>query len=76
MKKRQALVFAVDWKVCLQCGACVAVCPQDAGFISAFDTIAVETACGIACLDCERICPVTAISDRAARQDEIADDGR
>lgn len=72
MPKRKPLVFIVDWNACIKCGACVAVCPQRAGFISPFDTIAVDRPCGIVCMDCEKICPVTAISHRRATGQEIA----
>ncbi|MFI5170976.1 MAG: 4Fe-4S dicluster domain-containing protein, partial [Chitinophagales bacterium] len=47
---------------CINCGACVAVCPQEAGFISTFNTIAVHTPCDIACMACEIICPVSTIT--------------
>ncbi len=62
MPKRNPVVFDIDWNACIRCAACIAVCPQDAGFVSAFDTIAVDEPCGIACMACEEICPVTAIS--------------
>jgi len=58
------IVLIVHWPACLRCGACVAVCPQPAGFTSPFETIAVDTPCEIACLLCEKACPVTAISHR------------
>ena len=70
MPKRDPLIFIIDWNACLKCGACVAICPQKSSFISPFDTIAVDKACGIACLDCETICPVTAISNRTAEGTE------
>ena len=69
MSKRQPIVFKVDWNACIRCGACVAVCPQEAGFTTPFDTIAVDTPCDIACMACVKICPVTAIaSHTTARQ--------
>lgn len=55
-------VFTVDWNACIKCGACVAVCPQGPGFITPFDTIAVNEPCGVACMLCEAICPTTAIA--------------
>jgi ferredoxin len=58
------VIFTVNWNACIKCGACVAVCPQDAGFISPFDTIAVGRPCDIACLLCERVCPVSAIESK------------
>ncbi|RME46172.1 MAG: hypothetical protein D6796_09365 [Caldilineae bacterium] len=60
------IVLRVHWPACLHCGACVAVCPQPAGFTSPFETIAVNTACELACLLCEKACPVSAISHRQA----------
>lgn len=62
----RAVEFSVNWDACIRCGACVAVCPHDAGFTTAFDTIAVDTACDIACMFCEQVCPVTAITSRHA----------
>ncbi len=62
MAKRDAVVFDVDWNACIRCGACIAVCPQPPGFVTPFDTIAVDEPCDIACMRCEAICPVTAIS--------------
>jgi formate hydrogenlyase subunit 6/NADH:ubiquinone oxidoreductase subunit I len=72
MPKRKPVVFSVDWHACIRCGACVAVCPQAAGFTTPFDTIAVDTPCDIACMACERVCPVTAIASRTAILKEVA----
>lgn len=58
----QPVLFHIDWNACIKCGACIAVCPQEAGFTTAFDTIAVNTPCDIACMACEHICPVSTIS--------------
>ena len=69
MPKRTAVIFDIDWNACIKCGACIAVCPQDAGFITAFDTIAVDEPCDIVCMACEEICPVTAISSRKVGQE-------
>ena len=60
--KHPPVIFDIGWNACINCGACVAVCPQPAGFISAFDTIAVGAVCDIACMACEDICPVFTIS--------------
>jgi formate hydrogenlyase subunit 6/NADH:ubiquinone oxidoreductase subunit I len=60
--RKEPVVFQIGWNACIHCGACVAVCPQEAGFISPFDTIAVQTPCDIACMVCEDICPVTTIT--------------
>ena len=64
MKTKKAAVFEIGWNACIKYGACVAVCPQDAGFISAFDTIAVNEPCDIACMHCELICPVSIITHK------------
>jgi formate hydrogenlyase subunit 6/NADH:ubiquinone oxidoreductase subunit I len=60
--RKEPVVFQIGWNACINCGACVAVCPHDAGFISPFDTIAVQTPCDIACMVCEDICPVSTIT--------------
>lgn len=62
MPKRKPVTFYVDWNACIRCGTCVAVCPQEAGFTTPFDTIAVDTLCHIACMACEKVCPVSAIT--------------
>ncbi len=62
MSKREPVLFSIGWNACINCGACVAICPQEAGFISPFDTIAVDRPCDIACLFCEDICPVSTIT--------------
>ncbi|MDX1666492.1 MAG: 4Fe-4S binding protein [Saprospiraceae bacterium] len=62
MGKKDPVLFEIGWNACINCGACVAVCPQEAGFISPFDTIAVDRPCDIACMVCEDICPVTTIT--------------
>jgi NAD-dependent dihydropyrimidine dehydrogenase PreA subunit len=59
---KDPVIFQIGWNACINCGACVAVCPHDAGFISSFDTIAVNTPCAIACMVCEDICPVSTIT--------------
>ena len=62
MKTKDAVIFEIGWNACINCGACIAVCPHEAGFISAFDTIAVHEPCDIACMQCEAICPVSTIT--------------
>ena len=62
MSKPQSVLFDIGWNACINCGACVAICPQEAGFVSPFDTIAVDRPCDIACLLCEKICPVDTIT--------------
>jgi len=64
MKTKAPVVFEIGWNACIKCGACVAVCPHPAGFITAFDTIAVNEPCDIACMHCEAICPVSTITHR------------
>jgi formate hydrogenlyase subunit 6/NADH:ubiquinone oxidoreductase subunit I len=61
MSKKQAVLFSIGWNACINCGACVAICPQPKPFISSFDTISVTEPCDIACMLCEDICPVTTI---------------
>ena len=68
MAKKDPVAFTINWNACIKCGACVAVCPLDAGFISSFDTIAVDTPCNVVCLACERVCPVSAISNNPVTQ--------
>jgi ferredoxin len=72
MSKRMPVIFYVDWNACIRCGACVAVCPQEAGFTTPFDTIAVDTSCDVACMACEKACPVTAITHRSTIAQEVA----
>lgn len=71
---KKPVVFDIGWNACINCGACIAVCPQPAGFISDHDTIAVHTPCTIACMKCEDICPVSTITHRlvdVAARDEM-----
>ncbi|MBK9982276.1 MAG: 4Fe-4S binding protein [Saprospiraceae bacterium] len=62
MGKSEAVLFSISWNACIQCGVCIAICPQELPFVSDFDTIAVHTPCAIACMICETICPVSAIT--------------
>ncbi|MEW5922978.1 MAG: 4Fe-4S binding protein [Candidatus Zixiibacteriota bacterium] len=52
----------INNSICLQCGGCVPVCPEDALFLT-FDHIECSddlcTLCGI----CVRFCPVAAIEE-------------
>ncbi len=64
---KKPVTFEIGWNACINCAACIAVCPHEAGFISDFDTIAVHTPCDIACMKCEDICPVNAISHTLAK---------
>ncbi len=68
MAKDRTVFFEIEWNACIQCGACIAVCPQPAGFTSPFDTIAVDTPCDIACMACELICPVETITHYKKKQ--------
>lgn len=72
MPKWSPLIFYVDWNACIRCGACVAVCLQEAGFTTPFDTIAVDILCDIACMACEKVCPVTAITYRSTTAQKVA----
>lgn len=60
------VIFDIDWHGCIRCGACVAVCPHPETFTTPFDTIAVSVPCVVACMLCERVCPLTVISSRQA----------
>ncbi|TXF91674.1 hypothetical protein FUA23_00380 [Neolewinella aurantiaca] len=73
MSKPQPVIFDIGWNACINCGACVAICPQEAGFISPFDTIAVDRPCDIACLLCEKICPVDTITHTIVGSEEFRD---
>ncbi|NIR52641.1 MAG: ferredoxin [candidate division Zixibacteria bacterium] len=66
MPKPTPVIFDIDWNSCIKCGACIAVCPKEAGFTSPFDTIPVDRPCDIACIACEEICPVSAIAHEEA----------
>ncbi len=59
---KNPVIFDIGWNACINCAACIAVCPHEAGFVSPFDTIAVHTPCSIACMKCVDICPVHTIS--------------
>lgn len=65
MRNKTPVIFLIDWRACIKCGACIAVCPQEAGFTTPFDTIAEKTPCDIVCMACEEICPVTAIEHKS-----------
>jgi ferredoxin len=62
MAKPEPVLFFISWNACIKCGVCVAVCPQEIDFTSDFDTIAIDRPCDIACMICETICPVSAIT--------------
>lgn len=72
MSTKDPVIFEVEWNACIKCGACVAVCPQEAGFTSSFDTIAVNMACDIACMFCQTVCPVNAITHQTLFATEAA----
>ena len=65
-KNEEGVIFDIGWNACINCGACVAICPQPQPFISHFDTIAVNEVCSIACMLFEVICPVSTITHRPA----------
>lgn len=60
--KHPPVLFQIGWNACINCGACVSVCPLEENFTSPFDTIAVDRPCEVACMACELICPVTTIT--------------
>jgi len=64
--------FQIGWNACIQCSACIAVCPQGPAFVSPFNTIAVDTPCDIACMNCEDICPVSTITHRVVTENNTA----
>ena len=51
----------VDGEVCLACGGCISVCPQDAISMCGSRAFVMVDKC-ISCAICIRICPVGAIS--------------
>jgi ferredoxin len=51
----------VDKKMCLACGGCISVCPQDALLMCGGRAFVNEEDC-ISCAICIRMCPVGAIS--------------
>ena len=55
----------VDRNMCLACGGCISVCPQDALSMFGAKAFVTEEKC-ISCAICIRICPVGAISGRNA----------
>jgi ferredoxin len=50
----------VDMKICLACGGCISVCPQDALSMYGGKAFVNDEDC-ISCAICIRICPVGAI---------------
>ncbi|RLF28224.1 MAG: ferredoxin [Thermoplasmata archaeon] len=51
----------VNREVCLACGGCVSVCPEDAIMLVAGKAV-VDRKCCISCGICVKTCPVAAIS--------------
>jgi Fe-S-cluster-containing hydrogenase component 2 len=51
----------VDEKICLACGGCISVCPQDAMYMNGGKAFVKKDDC-ISCAICIRTCPVGAIS--------------
>ena len=72
MPKKTPVLFSIDWNACIKCGACIAVCPQDAGFTTPFDTIAENTPCDIVCMACEEVCPVSAIEHEGIETTKVS----
>jgi len=56
----------VDRRMCLACGGCISVCPQDALSMHGGKAFVTEEKC-ISCEICIRICPVGAINWRSNR---------
>ncbi|HEY9719708.1 MAG TPA: 4Fe-4S binding protein [Trichormus sp.] len=70
-KEPSAVVFDINWNACIRCGACVSVCLQREPFVSSFDTIAIETPCEIACMQCVDACPTSALSPVAVAVGQV-----
>ena len=64
-------MIRIDVNKCLRCGACAAVCSQDAIDISEFNVVYDESSCN-SCLICVKTCPLGAISKR--REVEVGAD--
>lgn len=56
-------MITINLNKCLRCGACAAVCAQNAIDISEFNVIYDEGECNM-CLVCVKTCPLGAISKR------------
>ena len=58
----------VNRGICLACGGCISVCPQDALLMFGGRAFVEEEKC-ISCAICIRICPIGAISGRSAENE-------
>ena len=76
MKRNRSVSFNVIWQACIGCSAWVAVCPQPEPFVSAHDTIALNTPCHIACMRCVEVCPTSAITFERLTLEQPAPSGR
>jgi ferredoxin len=56
-------LILIDLNKCLRCGACAAVCKENAIDISEFNIIYDEASCND-CLACVKTCPLGAVSRR------------
>ena len=63
MAKPKAIV---DKTLCLACGGCISVCPQDAILMTANKALVTPEKC-ISCGICIKTCPVAAISEGGTR---------
>ncbi|GAB4460659.1 MAG: 4Fe-4S binding protein [Anaerolineae bacterium] len=67
VRNQTELKVIVDHELCCYCGACVAVCPPDAIFLTdSFLAIDQETC--TACERCTKMCPVHALAMAEAAQ--------
>ena len=58
----------VDRNICLACGGCISVCPQDALSMQGGRAFVTDEKC-ISCAICIRICPIGAVSGRCAENE-------
>jgi len=58
-------MLAVNDSVCLQCGACVPLCPEEALFLSFHAIECNEERCNM-CAICILFCPVSALEEKNA----------
>lgn len=60
-------MIRINLNKCLRCGACAAVCTEDAIDISEFNVVYDESRCN-SCFICVKTCPLGAISKRRGNE--------